>query len=65
LVDRCTRHSTHNDPLSSKFGSIGGGFRFALSTATAGPLPVVNWSHVEDGLITRIRVTFDPRPILG
>jgi SnoaL-like domain len=38
---------------------------FALSTATAGPLPVVNWSHVEDGLITRIRVTFDPRPILG
>jgi hypothetical protein len=37
---------------------------FELSTATAGPLPVVNWSHVEDGLITRIRVTFDPRPIL-
>ena len=38
---------------------------FELSTAAAGPLPVVNWSHVEDGLITRIRVTFDPRPILG
>lgn len=38
---------------------------FELSTATAGPLPVVNWSHVDDGLITRIRVTFDPRPILG
>ena len=38
---------------------------FELRTATAGPLPIVNWSHVEDGLITRIRVTFDPRPILG
>lgn len=38
---------------------------FELSTATAGPLPVVNWSHIEDSLITRIRVTFDPRPILG
>ena len=38
---------------------------FELRTATAGPLPVVNWSHVEDGLITRIRVTFDPRPITG
>jgi SnoaL-like domain len=37
---------------------------FELHTATAGPLPVVNWSHVEDGLITRIRVTFDPRPLL-
>ena len=38
---------------------------FELSTDTAGPLPVVNWSHVEGGRITRIRVTFDPRPILG
>lgn len=28
-----------------------------------GSLPTVNWSHVEDGLITRIRVTFDPRPL--
>ncbi|HEY2638480.1 MAG TPA: nuclear transport factor 2 family protein [Streptosporangiaceae bacterium] len=37
---------------------------FELSTANAGPLPVVNWSRVEDGLITRIRVTFDPRPML-
>jgi ketosteroid isomerase-like protein len=34
-------------------------------TATAGPLAVVNWSHVEDGRITRIRVTFDPRPLLA
>jgi ketosteroid isomerase-like protein len=38
---------------------------FELTTETAGPLPVVNWSHVEDGRITRIRVTFDPRPLLG
>ena len=37
---------------------------FEFSTATAGPLPVVNWSHVENGLMTRIRVTFDPRPLL-
>lgn len=38
---------------------------FELRTAGAGPLPVVNWSRVEDGQITRIRVTFDPRPLLG
>lgn len=37
---------------------------FELCTATSGPLPIVNWSHVEDGLITQIRVTFDPRPLL-
>jgi hypothetical protein len=29
------------------------------------PMPVANWSHVEDGRITRVRVTFDPRPLLG
>ena len=38
---------------------------FELRTATAGPMAIVNWSHVEDGRITRIRVTFDPRPMLG
>ena len=38
---------------------------FELSTAEAGPLPTVNWSHVEDGRITGIRVAFDPRPLLG
>lgn len=38
---------------------------FELETATAGPLAIVNWSHVESGHITRIRVTFDPRPMLG
>jgi len=38
---------------------------FELQTAAAGPMAIVNWSHVEDGRITRIRVTFDPRPMLG
>jgi len=38
---------------------------FELRTATAGPLAVANWSHVEAGRITRIRVTFDPRPLLA
>jgi SnoaL-like domain len=38
---------------------------FELWTATAGPLAIVNWSHVEAGRITRIRVTFDPRPLLA
>ena len=31
----------------------------------AGALPTVNWSQVENGLITAIRATFDPRPLLG
>lgn len=26
-------------------------------------LPTANWSHVEDGKISRIRVTFDPTPL--
>jgi limonene-1,2-epoxide hydrolase len=38
---------------------------FELNTATTGPLAIVNWSHVEAGRITRIRVTFDPRPLLS
>jgi SnoaL-like domain len=38
---------------------------FELRTATAGPLAIVNWSRVEAGRITRIRVTFDPRPLLA
>jgi ketosteroid isomerase-like protein len=38
---------------------------FELRTQNAGPIPVVNWSHIEDGRIQRIRVTFDPRPLLG
>lgn len=38
---------------------------FELHTESAGPLAIVNWSHVEAGRITRIRVTFDPRPLLS
>lgn len=38
---------------------------FELRTAKAGPVPVVNWSHVVHGRIDRIRVTFDPRPLLA
>jgi limonene-1,2-epoxide hydrolase len=37
---------------------------YDLVTAN-GALPTVNWSHVEAGRITRIRATFDPRPIVG
>jgi SnoaL-like protein len=33
---------------------------FDLHTAT---LPTVNWRHVDNGKITAIRVTFDPRPL--
>ena len=32
-------------------------------TTVAPPVPTANWSHVENGKITRIRVTFDPRPL--
>jgi limonene-1,2-epoxide hydrolase len=38
---------------------------FELRTQAAGPLAIANWSHVEAGLITRICVTFDPRPLLS
>lgn len=34
------------------------------TTKTSQPLPVVNWSHVENDKITKIRVTFDPRPLI-
>jgi hypothetical protein len=34
---------------------------FDLHTAQTDPLPTVNWRHVENGKITSIRVTFDPR----
>lgn len=36
---------------------------FDLHTAHTGPMPTVNWRHVENGKITWIRVTFDPRPL--
>jgi ketosteroid isomerase-like protein len=34
---------------------------FDLHTEVAPPTPVANWCHVEDGKITRVQVTFDPR----
>jgi len=38
---------------------------FDLHTTVAPPTPTANWSHIEDGRISRIRVTFDPRAILA
>src|SRR4051812_16453113 len=38
---------------------------FELHARDAGAVPVANWATVEDGAIRRIRVTFDPRPLLG
>ncbi len=38
---------------------------FDLHTSVAPPAPTANWSPVEDGQITRIRVAFDPREIVG
>jgi hypothetical protein len=36
---------------------------FDLHTSVAPPAPTANWSHVEDGRITAIQVTFDARPL--
>ena len=36
---------------------------FDLHTSVAPPCPTANWSHVENGKITRVRVAFDPRPL--
>ncbi|MFG2293309.1 nuclear transport factor 2 family protein [Streptomyces sp. NPDC048603] len=38
---------------------------FDLHTTVAPPAPTANWTRVENGRITRIRVTFDPRGILA
>jgi ketosteroid isomerase-like protein len=38
---------------------------FDLHTTVAPPAPTANWQHVENGRITRIRVTFDPRALTG
>lgn len=38
---------------------------FDLHTTIAAPAPTANWSHVEGGRITAIRVAFDPRGILA
>jgi SnoaL-like domain len=36
---------------------------FDLQTTVAPPAPTANWSHVEEGKITAIRVTFDARAL--
>ena len=38
---------------------------FDLHTTVAPPAPTANWQHIENGKITRIRVTFDPRALTG
>jgi hypothetical protein len=38
---------------------------FELHSPDADPVPVANWAQVEDGRVRRVRVTFDPRPLLG
>lgn len=38
---------------------------FELQAKGGEVLPVANWSHVTDGKVDRIRVVFDPRPMLG
>jgi ketosteroid isomerase-like protein len=38
---------------------------FELHTDKAPPTPTVNWMHIEDEKISRIRVTFDPREIIA
>lgn len=38
---------------------------FLLDTKMADPTPVANWIHTQDGRITRVRVTFDPREIVA
>ena len=35
---------------------------YDLHTSIAAPAPVAEWSHVEDGKITKVRVVFDGRP---
>ncbi|MDT5009006.1 MAG: hypothetical protein QOH57_623 [Mycobacterium sp.] len=37
---------------------------FYLIPKTGDPVSVVNWCHIEGGLVQRVRVTFDPRPLL-
>lgn len=37
---------------------------FQLHTTVAAPAPTANWSHITDGKINAIRVTFDPRQLV-
>ncbi|HZA16652.1 MAG TPA: hypothetical protein VE645_07120 [Pseudonocardiaceae bacterium] len=36
---------------------------FDLHTTITPPCPTANWSHIENGKITTIRVTFDARAL--
>ena len=36
---------------------------FDLHTTVAPPIPVANWSRVENGKLAIVRVTFDARPL--
>lgn len=36
-----------------------------LRIADKPPVQVANWTYVENGLITAVNVTFDPRPVLS
>ena len=38
---------------------------FDLAMGDAPATPVANWTHVVDGLVRQIRVTFDPREIIA
>ncbi|MGW6413941.1 hypothetical protein [Streptomyces sp. NPDC055055] len=38
---------------------------FDLHTTGAPPTPTANWTHVEDGRLTRIRIAFGPRTLLA
>lgn len=38
---------------------------FDLHTSVAPPIPVTNWTHVAEGHITAVQVTFDPRPMIS
>jgi hypothetical protein len=37
---------------------------YELHTTVASPVPVANWLHVEDGMITFLRVAFDARELV-
>lgn len=37
---------------------------FSLHPKDGEPVPVVNWCHVENDQAQRVRVVFDPRPLL-
>ncbi|PZS34272.1 MAG: nuclear transport factor 2 family protein [Pseudonocardiales bacterium] len=36
---------------------------FDLHTSIAPPTPTANWSHIDNGKITTVRVAFDARPL--